>query len=114
MNNNEKNLFYKILNDSVKEEFLPNLVDNIMHTVHKTVKKRIMRNKIFEVLGYSMLGILSVGFVGVYLVFYTDFKLQALHFSFQTPSSIYYIMISIIFIFLFIELYFRKRLYEKY
>jgi predicted membrane protein len=113
MKENEKNLFYRVLNDNIKEEPSRELVSNIMHTVHKTVKKRIIMNKIFEVAGYSFLGILSLGFVCVYLFFYTDFKLPALHISFVMPSKIYIIMISIIFCFSLIQLYFRQRLYKN-
>jgi FtsH-binding integral membrane protein len=109
MKENENNLFYRVLSDKIKEEPSPELVAHIMHTVHKTVKKRIIMHKILEVLGYSMLGVLSVGFVGVYLFFYTDFKLPA----FEMPPTIYLIMISIIFCFLLIQLYFRQRLYAK-
>jgi predicted membrane protein len=113
MKENEKNLFYRVLSNNIKEEPSQELVLDIMHTVHKTVKKRIMTNKILEVLGYSLLGILSLGFVCIYLFFYTDFTLPALHISFVMPSKIYIIMISIIFCFSLIQLYFRQRLYKN-
>jgi FtsH-binding integral membrane protein len=114
MKENEKNLFYRVLSNNIKEEPAQELVSNIMHTVHKTVKKRIIMHKIFEIAGYSLLGVLSLGFVCVYLFFYTNFKLPALHISFVMPSKIYIIILSIVFCFSLIQLYFRQQLYKNY
>jgi hypothetical protein len=116
MKENENNLFYRVLSDNITKEPVPELTEKIMHTVHKYAYyayKRKKRNKILAVLGYSLLGILPLGFVCIYLFFYTDFKLPALHLSFEMPSPIYIIVFSIIFCFSLIQLYFRQRLYEN-
>ena len=112
MKENEKNLFYRVLSDNIKEEPSPDRVAEIMRKVNNYAKKRIIRNKILEILGYSVLGMISLGLVFGYLIYFTDFKLPVLHFSFETPSKIYIIILSFIFVFLLIQLYFRQRLYE--
>jgi len=113
MNENEKNLFYRVLKDKVAEDPSPELTINIMHIIHKKAHKKMVVNKILEILGYSVLGIFAVTSVSVYLFYYTDFKLPALHFSFEMPAKIYIIIILIIFVFSLVDLYFRRRLYEK-
>jgi uncharacterized protein YacL len=113
MNENEKNLFYRILKDKITKEPAPELVKEIMCMVHKKAHKKLITQKIGTILGYASLIIGAVAFVGVYLFFYADFKLPVLHFNFEMPSKIYMVILSIIFVFLLIELYFRKRLYEK-
>ena len=113
MNENEKNLFYRVLKEKNTEEPSPELTINIMHIVHKKAHKKMVVNKILEILGYSVLGIFAVAFVGIYLFYYTDFKLPALHFSLEMPAKIYIIIILIIFVFSLVDLYFRRRLYEK-
>jgi hypothetical protein len=113
MNENEKNLFYKVLNDKINEEPAPELSSEIMLFIHKKVKKRAITNKIWEVLGYFLLISAPLIFLGCYFYFYTDFKLPSLHLSFAFPSKGYTILIFIIFTFSLIELFFRKRLYEN-
>ncbi|MCL2289816.1 MAG: hypothetical protein FWC34_03815 [Bacteroidetes bacterium] len=113
MNENEKNLFYRVLNDKITDESPLELTSNIMHIIHKKARKRAVTYKILGVLGYSLLGIFAIGFVGIYLFFYTDFKLPVLKIGFEMPSKIYPIIIFIIFIFSLVDLYFRKRLYEN-
>jgi hypothetical protein len=113
MNENEKKLFYSIITDKITEEPPSELVSNIMHAVYKKVHKKLVINKIFEILGYSLLGIVAVGFLGGYLYYYSDFKLPAIKISFEMPAKIYIIIISIIFTFSLVDLYIRKRLYES-
>ena len=112
MNENEKNLFYRVLKDKVAEKPPPELATNIMHIIHKKAHKRRVLFKILEILGYILLGAFAVGFVCGYLYFYTDFKLPALKISFETPAKVYIIIIFIIFVFALVDLYFRRRLYE--
>ncbi|MCL2435150.1 MAG: hypothetical protein FWD09_03285 [Lentimicrobiaceae bacterium] len=109
MNENEKNLFYKVLKDKVTEEPTPKLAMNIMHIVHKKAHEKLVISKILEVLGCILLGAFAVGF----LCFYTDFKFPALKISFGMPAKIYIVIIFIIFVFSLIDLYFRKKLYER-
>jgi hypothetical protein len=113
MNENEKNLFYSVLNNRITEEPTRELTSNIMRIVHQKVHQKTKTNKILAVLGYVLLGFFTVGFLCVYLYFFTDFKLPAFHFSFKMPARFYIIIISIIFAFSLIDLYFRKRLYEN-
>jgi ABC-type proline/glycine betaine transport system permease subunit len=113
MNENEKNLFYQVLKEKIKENPPPELTSNIMHIIHKKVKKKTTTIKILEILGYSLLITIPVVFLGLYLYFYTDFKLPVLQFSFTMPSKVYMITIFMIFAFSMIQLYFRKRLYES-
>jgi hypothetical protein len=114
MNENEKNLFYRILKDKITEEPSPELTANIMHIIRKKAHKKAVLHKILTILGYILLILFAVAFVCGYLFFYTDFKMPVLHISFEMPSKIYIIILSIIFVFALIELYFRKRLYENY
>jgi len=109
MNENEKNLFYRVLKEKVAEDPSPELTINIMHIIHKKAHKKMVVNKILEVLGCILLGIFAIGF----LYFYTDFKLPVLKISFEMPAKIYIIIIFIIFIFSLVDLYFRRKLYEK-
>jgi hypothetical protein len=113
MNENEKNLFYRVLDEKNAETPTPELTSNIMHIIHKKVHRREVLCKIAEVFGYSLLITIPAVFVGFYLYFYTDFKLPALHFSFEIPSRVYIITIFIIFVFSLIQLYFRQKLYER-
>ena len=113
MNENEKNLFYRVLKDNITEEPTPELTSSIMHIIHKKVQKRKLKNKIWEILGYSALITIPVVFVGFYLFFYTDFTLPILQFNFELPSKGYIITIFMIFVFSLIQLYFRKRIYEN-
>jgi hypothetical protein len=113
MNENEKKLFYSVLKDKITEEPAPEQVSDIMRLVHKKALQRALAYKILEIAGYVLLGIVAVGFLCGYLYFYTDFKLPVLNFSFVMPSKIYIIMISIIFGFSLVDLFFRKRLYES-
>jgi len=113
MNENEKKLFYKVLKDNITEEPAPELTSNIMHIIHKKVQKRMIKKKIFEILGYAALITIPVVFVGFYLFYYTDFNLPVLQFSFEMPSRSYTITICMIFVFSLIQLFFRKRLYES-
>jgi len=109
MNENEEKLFYSVLKEKITEEPASELVSNIMHIIHKKAHKRMVVNKILEVLGCTLLGIFAVGF----LYFYIDFKPRILNFSFEMPSRMYIVIMSVVFVFALIELYFRKRLYEK-
>ena len=113
MKENEMNLFYRVLSSRTTEDPSPDMSVNIMQTVHNYAKKRMIRNKILEILGYSILGIISLGFVLGYLIYYTDFKLPVLHFSLERISTNYIIILSFIFVFLLIQLYFRKQLYSR-
>jgi hypothetical protein len=113
MNKNEKTLFYSVLKNQITTEPSPELASNIMHIVHKKAHKRAVIYKILEIAGYILLGIVVVGFLYGYLYYYTDFKLPVLNFSFVFPSKVYIIIISIIFTFSLIDLFFRKRLYES-
>jgi len=113
MNENEKNLFYKVLNDKITEEPLPELTTNIMHIIHKKAHKKRVLFKVLEILGYISLGVFAVGFVGGYLYFFTDFKVPVLSLSFEMPAKVYIIICFIIFVFSLIDLYFRKKLYER-
>ncbi|MCL1968275.1 MAG: hypothetical protein FWF65_01725 [Bacteroidetes bacterium] len=113
MNENEKNLFYKVLKDNITEVPSPELANKIMHIVHTKAHKRLVAQKIWTILGYALLIIGAMVFVGGYLFFYTDFKLPVLQIHFEMPSRMGVTIISIIFVFLLIELYFRKRLYER-
>jgi len=113
MNENEKNLFYRVLKDKISDESTQELPSNIMHIIHKKVQKKQNKKKIFELFGYFMWITIPVIFVGVYLFFYTDFKLPTFHFDFVIPSPNYIIIIFILFVFLVVELFFRKRLYES-
>jgi FtsH-binding integral membrane protein len=113
MNENEKNLFYSVLKEKITEEPTPVLSSNIMYIVHKKMKKRTITNKIWEVLGYSLLITIPLVFVVGYLYFYSDFKFPSFHFSFEMPSKVYIFIIFIIFSFSLIELFFRRRLYEN-
>jgi len=109
MNENEKKLFYSVLKEKITEEPASDLVTNIMYIVRRKAHKKMVVNKLLEVLGCTLLGVFAVGF----LYFYTDFKPPILNFDFELPSRIYLIIMSVIFVFALIELYFRKRLYEK-
>jgi len=113
MNENEKKLFYSVLKEKITEEPASDLVTNIMHAVHQKVHRRAVTNKILEILGYVLSGMVIVGFLCGYLFWYQDFKLPSLNFDFELPSRIYIIIMSVVFVFALIELYFRKRLYEK-
>jgi len=113
MNENEKNLFYRVLNEKITEEPSPELASSIMHIIHKKVHKKRVMYKILEISGYILLGVFAIGFVGGYLYFFTDFKLPALKISFETPAKIYIAIAFIIFVFSLVDLYFRKRLYKK-
>ena len=113
MNENEKNLFYRVLNDKITEEPLPELALNIMYIIHKKAHKKRVMFKTLEILGYILLGTFAIGFVVGYLYFYTDFKLPALSFSFEMPAKVYIIICFIIFVFSLVDLYFRRRLYGE-
>jgi len=113
MTENEKNLFYKVLKDNVTETPSPELTNKIMHIIHIKAHKRLVTQRIWTILGYALLIIGAVAFVGGYLFFYTDFKLPVLQIHFDVPSRMGVTIMSIIFVFLLIELYFRKRLYES-
>jgi len=113
MNENEKNLFYRVLNDNITEEPMPELATNIMHMVHQKVQKKLKMYKTLKILGIISLGIIIAGFLYGYLFWYLDFKLPILNIGFEMPSRIYMIMMSVIFGFSLIELYFRKKLYER-
>jgi len=112
MNENEKNLFHRVLNDKITEAPSPDLA-SIMHIIHKKAHKKVVLYKMLTILGYTLLGIITIGFVSIYLFFYTDFKLPALRINFEMPAKIYIIIIFIIFIFSLVDLFFRKRLYEN-
>jgi len=113
MNENEKNLFYRVLKDNITEEPAPELTSSIMHIIHKKVQKRTIKKKILEIIGYAALITIPVVVVGFYLFFYTNFKLPILQFSFEMPSRVYILTIFMVFVFSLIQLYFRKRLYES-
>jgi len=110
MNENEKQLFYRALENNTEEPSLE-LASHIMFTVHQKARKKAMKSKILEIIGYALLAIFSIVFVAVYLFFYTDFKMPVLQISFNLPSRFYVIIFSIIFTFSLIDLYFRKRMY---
>ena len=112
MNENEKNLFYRVLSDKITEEPSSELASNIMHIIHKKAHKRSVTRKILEILGYALLGIFAIGFVCSYLYFYTGFKFSILKINFEMPAKTYVIIIFIVFVFSLVDLYFRKRLYE--
>jgi hypothetical protein len=113
MNENEKNLFYGILKNNITDAPDPELANKIMCAVHKKAHKKLIINKILTILGYALPLMGAMIFVGWYLFSYADFKLPDFHIRFEMPSKIYLVIISIIFVFLLIELYLRKRLYEK-
>ena len=113
MNENEKKLFYNVLKEKITEEPASELASNIMHIIHRKVYRRAVTNKILEISGYILSGIIITGFLYVYLFLYYDFKLPSFNIGIETPSRIYIIIMSVIFVFALIELYFRKRLYEK-
>jgi cytoskeletal protein RodZ len=113
MNENEKNLFYSVLKEQITEKPTSESVSNIMHIISQKVHKKMIFRKILRVLGFVSLGIGIVGFLYVYLFWYHDFKIPEMNVSFVMPSRIYTIMISIVFVFSLIELYFRKRLYGR-
>jgi len=113
MSENEKNLFYSVLKNNIVEEPTPELTSNIMHIIHKKVQKKMIKKKIFEILGYAALITIPVVFVGFYLYYYADFNLPVLQFSFELPSKVYIITSFIIFVLSLIQLYFRKRLYDN-
>ena len=113
MNENEKNLFYSVLKDKMTEEPAPELVPNIMHIIHQKAQKKATTMKVLEILGYVLLLLFAVAFVGGYLYFYSDFHLPSLKISIATPPQIYITIMSVIFALALVELYFRKRLYER-
>jgi len=113
MNENEKNLFYSVLKDKMTEEPARELVPNVMHIIHQKAQKKARKMKVLEILGYVVLLLLAFGFVGGYLYYFSDFHLPAFKIGVAAPSRIYIIIMSVIFVFALIELYFRKRLYEK-
>jgi len=113
MNENEKKLFYNVLKDKISEEPAPELLSNIMNMVYQKTHKRMVIHKILEISGYSFLIIFAFVFVGVYLFYYSGFKLPTWNFSFVMPSRIYIVIFSIIFAFSLVDLFFRKRLYEN-
>jgi hypothetical protein len=113
MNENEKKLFYRVLKDSNIEEPSLELISNIMYIVQKKGHRRAIKSKILEIMGYSLLAFFALFFVAGYLFFYTDFKVPTLKISFDFPSKIYIIILSIIFSFCLVDLYFRKRLYAR-
>jgi uncharacterized membrane protein (DUF373 family) len=113
MNENERNLFYRVLKDKITEEPSPELTSNIMRIVHQKAHREKVVNKILEILGFSLLGVVAIGFLCGYLYFYTDFTLPSLRIYFEMPSKIYIIITSIIFVFLLVDLYFRRKLYQN-
>jgi hypothetical protein len=113
MNENEKNLFYRVLKDKIAEEPSMELTSNIMHIIYKKAHKKMVISKILEILGYSLLGIIAISFLCGYLYFFTDFTLPSLKVYFEMPSKIYIIITSIIFVFLLVDLYFRRKLYQN-
>ena len=113
MNENEKNLFYHVLNQTIKEAPSPELTSNIMHIIHKKVRKKLRMQKIRTIVGYILLGVFAIGFVVGYLFFYAGFSLPVATFNFEMPSKLYLITFSIIFVFSLIHLGFRKKLYEN-
>jgi FtsH-binding integral membrane protein len=113
MNENEKNLFYSVLKEQITDEPTLELTSNIMHIIHQKVHKKMIIHKILKVLGFVLLGTAIVGFVYGYLFWYNDFKLPVIHIIFKLPAPIYMIIMSVVFVFSLIELYFRKRLYEN-
>ncbi|MCL2245667.1 MAG: hypothetical protein FWC10_00930 [Lentimicrobiaceae bacterium] len=113
MNENEKNLFYSVLKDKNTEEPKAELAIDIMQMIHKKVQKKAATQKIWEVAGYILLVTLAIGFVGGYLIYYTNFKFPSLNIHFEMPSRMYMIIVSVIFVFALIELYCRKKLYER-
>ena len=113
MNENEKNLFYSVLKDKMREEPAPELVSNIMHIIHQKAQEKAIKMKVLEILGYVFLLIFSVGFVSGYLYYYTDFQLPSLKIAIAAPPRIYIIIMSVVFVFALVELFFRKRLYER-
>jgi hypothetical protein len=113
MNENEKNLFYSVLKDKMTEEPAPELVPNIMHIIHQKAQKKAEKTKVLEILGYVVLLLFAIGFVGGYLYYYSDFHLTSLKIGISATPRIYIIIMSVIFVFALIELYFRKRLYER-
>ena len=113
MNENEKNLFYHVLNKQIAEEPTPELAFNIMHIIHQKVYKKMILRKTLVISGYALLGVLALGFVAGYLFFYAGFSLPEIRFNFEMPSKIYIITAAIIFVFALIQLSFRKRLYEN-
>jgi len=112
MNENEKQLFYRALKNNTEEPSLE-LASNIMLVVQQKARKKAMKSRILEILGYSLLLIFALVFVAVYLFFYTDFKMPVLQISFNLPSKFYIIILSIIFTFSLIDLFFRKRMYAR-
>jgi len=114
MNENEKNLFYNVLKNNITEEPAPELASNIMHMIHQKVQKKLKMYKTLKILGIISLGIILAGFLYGYLFWYHDIRLPSLNITFEMPSRIYIIIMSVIFGFALIELYFRKRLYERY
>ena len=113
MNENEKNLFYSVLKDKITEEPAPELVFHIMHIIHQKAQKKAMTVKVLEILSYVLLLLFAVVFVGVYLHYYSDIQLPSLKTGMATPPRIYIIIMSVIFALALVELYFRKRLYER-
>ena len=113
MNENEKNLFYSVLKDRMTEEPAPEVVSNIMHIIHQKVQKKARNMKVLEILSYAILLFFAFGFVGGYLYYYSDFQLPSLKIGIAAPPRIYIIIMSVIFVFALVELYFRKRLYER-
>jgi ABC-type antimicrobial peptide transport system permease subunit len=113
MNENEKNLFYHVLNKQITEEPTPELAVNIMHIIHQKVHKKMILHKTLVIFGYALLGALALGFVAWYLFFYAGFSLPVIRFNFEMPSKVYIITASIIFVLALIQLSFRKRLYEN-
>jgi FtsH-binding integral membrane protein len=113
MNENEKKLFYSVLKEQNTNEPTPELASNIMHIIHQKVHKRRLMYKILKILGFILLGTAVAGSVYGYLFWYNDFKLPAIHITFKLPAPIYMLIISVVFVFSLIELYFRRRLYEN-
>ena len=113
MNENEKNLFYSVLKDKMTEEPAPEVVSNIMYIIHQNAQKKARKMKVLEVLGYILLLLFAIVFVGVYLHYYSDIQLPSLKTGIAAPPRIYIIVMSVIFVFALVELYFRKRLYER-
>jgi TRAP-type C4-dicarboxylate transport system permease small subunit len=112
MNENEKNLFYSVLKEQITEDPPPELTSNIMHIVHQKVHKKMVINSILRILGFVLLGTAIVGFVYGYLFWYNDFKLPSLNITFKLPAPIYMMIMSVVFVFSLIELYFRRKLYK--
>jgi len=113
MNENEKNLFYSVLKERMTEEPASELVPHIMYIIRQKAQKKAQKMKVLEILGYVLLLLFAVGFVGVYLYYFSDFQLPSLKIGIAAPPRIYIIIMSVIFVFALIELYFRKRLYER-